>query len=83
MRFFENVNWTAKKNVQVTRQGVNQKITIGPSGPNWESKRSEHARVSAPKCSWGSGGVGGRSEFWPPKIGISSLQMNYSPSFIL
>ena len=34
-------------------QGVIQKIIIGAVGPQWESKRSKHTRVSAPKCSWG------------------------------
>ena len=38
---------------------LTRKLQLGPSGPNWESKRTEHARVSAPKCNWGVSGEGG------------------------
>ena len=47
-----------------THQGVNQKIT------NWESERSEHGRVSMPKCSWGILGGGTLS---PPFLPAGSL----------
>ena len=33
-------------------RALTRKLQLGLSGPNWESERSEHACVSAPKCSW-------------------------------
>ena len=35
-------------------QGVNQKITMGPLSPNWESERTQHVR---PNVAAGSGGM--------------------------
>ena len=32
---------------------LTRKLQFGPLRPNWESKRSEHAHVSASKCNWG------------------------------
>ena len=48
---------------------LTRKLQLGPSGPNWESERSEHAHVSAPKCSWGVWG-GGYSEPSFPLAGL-------------
>ena len=49
------------KRLMYFSRALTRKLQLGPSGPNWESERSEHAR-SAPKCNWG--GSGGHSE--PP-----------------
>ena len=33
-------------------RALTRKLQLGQSDPNWESERSKHARISAPKCSW-------------------------------
>ena len=48
-------------------QALTRKLQLGPSGPKWESKRSEHACISMAKCSWGfCGGRGGALSPLPP-----------------
>ena len=44
------------KRLMYFSRALTRKLQLGPSGPNWESERSEHAR-SVPKCNWG--GLGG------------------------
>ena len=49
---------------------LTRKLQLGPSGHNWDSESSEHARVSVPKYSWGWGVGGTLNSPFPPPAGL-------------
>ena len=45
------------KKTQYENRALTRKLQLGPSGPIWESKPSEHACISISKCNWEVWGV--------------------------